>query len=341
MSASPSTCVVIVADRLTGGLGHAVALEAQALSSLGVNVVVAHPGAPSSVQYNGEGAEWIVAIPDSARQLWSIWSASRELRHDLRQLRGRSVTHAHGLRSYLVAFLAKPFGRRSVTMHVAEPTHRLKRLIVAALGSTAGLAMTVAPTTLRNWTHVWHFSPKLVGSPHPPRIESGQLRIGWYGRLDYPKRPDTWAQVAAQVAELDAGIRLVVAGEGPLKSELERTLGEYGVSADFLEAATDTADVFRAMDVLLCWSDSEGVPFVLQEATWHGVPCLINHLPGPAAYFGDTPGCISLDAVVPTLLSLRSATARARLCALQQARLLRLLRESQLHQQIHQWVLLS
>jgi len=37
---------------------------------------------------------------------------------------------------------------------------------------------------------------------------------------------------------------------------------------------------------LLTWSDSEGIPFVIQEAICAGISCLSNDLPGPAAFLG-------------------------------------------------------
>jgi glycosyltransferase involved in cell wall biosynthesis len=82
------------------------------------------------------------------------------------------------------------------------------------------------------------------------------------------------------------------------------------------------------MDVLLTWSDSEGVPFVIQEAIWAGIPCLTNDLPGPTAFLDSKElGVVDKDSVVDVLRILTDPKARSELQLEQFARLQTLLAE--------------
>ena len=72
------------------------------------------------------------------------------------------------------------------------------------------------------------------------------------------------------------------------------------------------------MDVLHTWSDSEGVPFVIQEGIWTCTLILSNDLTGPRALLGAAPSSIvSEEEATHALFVLRDAQARRDLHAQQ------------------------
>lgn len=84
--------------------------------------------------------------------------------------------------------------------------------------------------------------------------------------------------------------RLVVAGDGPLRTELERLARSLGIDdrVDFVGYTTgsDKESLYRAADVLVVPSvvaanrDVEGLPVVLLEGLSFGLPCVATHQSG-------------------------------------------------------------
>ena len=86
--------------------------------------------------------------------------------------------------------------------------------------------------------------------------------------------PEKCVDVAVDaVSKLPPDIRLVVAGEGPLRAELELRARENAPGkVTFLGQVSDLPSVLWASDVLLLTSTTEGVPGVLIEAGLCGLP---------------------------------------------------------------------
>ncbi|MEV7216411.1 glycosyltransferase [Kitasatospora cineracea] len=90
--------------------------------------------------------------------------------------------------------------------------------------------------------------------------------IAWIGALSPEKRPDL---ALAAHALLPADVHLALAGEGPLRAALAP-----GPRTHLLGPLADPAPLYRAADLLLLTSDSEGVPGVLIEAALAAVPAV-------------------------------------------------------------------
>lgn len=102
--------------------------------------------------------------------------------------------------------------------------------------------------------------------------------VGWAGRLAEIKRPGDLVRVAAQVP----ASMLVLAGDGDLRSEVERLAATHGI-ADRLRILGYVEDMgawYGSFDAFLLTSANEGAPVVAIEALAAGVPVVATDAGG-------------------------------------------------------------
>jgi glycosyltransferase involved in cell wall biosynthesis len=101
-------------------------------------------------------------------------------------------------------------------------------------------------------------------------------------RLSAPKDPLTLVRAFAVVADADNRVRLLVAGGGPLRSDVEGLAAALGVSGKvrILGARTDVADVLGASDAFILSSTWEGSPLSIMEAMAAGLPVICTAVGG-------------------------------------------------------------
>jgi glycosyltransferase involved in cell wall biosynthesis len=111
------------------------------------------------------------------------------------------------------------------------------------------------------------------------------------GRLVPRKRVATAIRA---VGETEAEIRLVVVGEGPERSNLERIAHEHGLAerVSFTGAVPNVADYLRAADFFLLPSRSEGLSNALLEAMACGLACLAPPVSGVDELFAGGRGIV-------------------------------------------------
>lgn len=116
------------------------------------------------------------------------------------------------------------------------------------------------------------------------------------GRLDNEKNPlllaDALAELCAENGDSHLDWRLTVCGEGPLEQPLRERLLERGVAeraqlCGFVPAGPRLREMYRASDLLLHASHTEGVPQVLFEAFAAGLPVVATDVGGVAATAQD------------------------------------------------------
>lgn len=122
----------------------------------------------------------------------------------------------------------------------------------------------------------------------PVRMTGGAKRVLFLGRLAEKKGvPDL---IVAMRALGDADVRLRVAGDGPMRAELEALVGRSGLrgQVEFLGHVTGAAKrrILADADVLVIPSietrsgDIEGLPVVLLEGLAAGIPCVATAASG-------------------------------------------------------------
>lgn len=113
-------------------------------------------------------------------------------------------------------------------------------------------------------------------------IGSADFVVLMVGVIRGVKRHEVALRAFATVLAARSDAWLVLAGEGPMRSDTEQLARELGIAARvlFLGHREDVADLLAAADVLLLTSRSEGVPQAVTQALGSGVPVVSTRVGG-------------------------------------------------------------
>lgn len=108
------------------------------------------------------------------------------------------------------------------------------------------------------------------------------LLIGTAGRLSPVKAQDDLIRAAGLLVPDLPGVRVLIAGDGPLRGELGALSAQLGIDRHvlFCGARDDIYDVIAALDIFVLPSLSEGVPMALLEAMALGTPVVATAVGG-------------------------------------------------------------
>src|SRR3954469_22738009 len=264
------------------------------------------------------------ALPAMVRSLGSFW-----------RLLGR-VDAVWLLGPYPLSFvfvLLAALRRRRVFLGVRQdwptyvrsrhPDSRALQLVARAMeAGWRGLArlypvVVVGPELARNYSAARAVLPVTVSMVEeeeiaPPRAGPVGFTALSVGRLETEKNPLLLADILAGLVARDPRWRLVVAGEGPLRGELDERLASLGVSehADlrgYVPIDAGLHDLYRSADYFLHVSWTEGLPQVIFEAFAARLPVVATAVGGVPDAAGEAallvpPG--SADEAVEALVRL-------------------------------------
>jgi glycosyltransferase involved in cell wall biosynthesis len=116
---------------------------------------------------------------------------------------------------------------------------------------------------------------------HIPPVDPTQgrpRRVGMVANLRPVKGIDILIRAAALVVQEDPGVEFVVVGEGPQRRELERLVGELGLTGRFhLPGIWDDIPAFLAtLDIAVLTSRAEGMPNAVLEYMAAGRPVVAS-----------------------------------------------------------------
>lgn len=141
--------------------------------------------------------------------------------------------------------------------------------------------------------------------------------LGNVGRFSAQKNPLDWVAVAEQVGRALPECRFLLAGDGPLRPDVEARLSAAGLAgrAVLTGLRRDVPRLLAAIDVFLLTSLWEGLPRVIPQALAMQVPVVANRLGGTLEAIQDqetgflcAPG--DLDCLAARCLELLGSPAR-------------------------------
>ncbi|WP_419872075.1 glycosyltransferase family 1 protein [Candidatus Pristimantibacillus sp. PTI5] len=104
------------------------------------------------------------------------------------------------------------------------------------------------------------------------------LVIGHVGRFNHQKNHAQLISIFHALQQTVSRSVLLLAGDGPLRQEMEQKAKELGIDAKvkFLGIRSDVSCLLQAFDVFVFPSHHEGLPVTLVEAQAAGLPCIIS-----------------------------------------------------------------
>ena len=137
-----------------------------------------------------------------------------------------------------------------------------------------------------------------VPRPSPNPLPFCEPRILCLGRLSAEKGPDLALAAFPSVLERFPGTRLIVAGDGPLRSELAQQAADLGIShaVDLIGWVAPDAvpSLINSVTIVLMPSRHDSLPLVALEAAWMGRPIVATRV-------GGLPECV-VDGKTGTLV---------------------------------------
>jgi glycosyltransferase involved in cell wall biosynthesis len=123
----------------------------------------------------------------------------------------------------------------------------------------------------------------IASAPGSPLSAAGDtFRIGSAGRLVPVKDYRLMVEMAHLLKERGCEIRFELAGDGPMRQEIEQLVRDRGLAEQFsiLGFVEDTESFYRRLDVYVNTSLHEGIPMSVLEAMSRGIPVVVPDVGG-------------------------------------------------------------
>ncbi|WP_427923354.1 glycosyltransferase family 4 protein [Streptomyces sp. cg40] len=301
---SPLRTVQVLGGGNAASSAHVRSL-ASGLVARGVRVTVCAPvEADHTYDFTGAGAEH-VHVPRSSDP--SSVAALRAACADA------DLVHAHGLHASFRAVLALS-GRRTPLVvtwhdraHVEGARAHLLRLLerrvvkaaVVVLGATSDLVDRARRTGARDARLAAVALPgprKAVEHEDPDRLRpkfraelgaTDRPLLVAVGSLDRQRGYDTLLDASRGWCRLDPAPLLVIAGEGPLRAELQRRIEDEELPVRLVGRRDDVGELLAAADLALLPSSWESRSVIAQEALHARVPLVATAVGGIPELVGD------------------------------------------------------
>lgn len=122
------------------------------------------------------------------------------------------------------------------------------------------------------------------------RAELGNKKIiGTIGRISEQKNLLDFVNIAEKLINKRKDLKFVILGDGPLRAQLQEFIDRKGLKNDIelLGVRSDINDLYYVLDILLMTSLWEGLPRVIPEAMFCGVPIVANSVDGVSEIIAD------------------------------------------------------
>lgn len=305
---SPMRILQVLAPAEFGGLESVVALLAGGLRGRGhdvrVALVVAGPGDGRALERAlTDGGVDVTRLELPGRAYAREWAAIAALCRRVVP----DVVHTHGYRSDVIAGAAA----RRLGIAAATTVHGftsggwrnrvyewLQRRAMRRFDAVVAVSRPLSERLARAGVSAdrLHCIPNAYRpSPGVPRDEARRALglhgdapvLGWVGRLSVEKGPDVLVRALAELRDLP--LQVAVVGDGPERATLATLAASLGVGdrIRWCGAVEGAARYFRAFDLLVLSSHTEGTPIVLFEAMAAGVPIVATAVGGVPDLVGN------------------------------------------------------
>lgn len=322
-SSAPLRIALVLATS-TGGVGRHVRGVARGLAGRSQSVAVL---GPRSTDHEFAFEQRLLADDDvkfrsveigSGLPMFGTLKAAWRLR---RLTRHADVVHAHGVRAAAVAAVGLAriplHGRLKrgpafvITFHNAMlgPTFRRRvlRFGMARLARAADAVFVVSDDLAVDLGSVARVRRAAVCADPPVfsrDVADVRSRLGLdadtpivlaIGRLHVQKGFDVLIDAAAALRDAAADAVVLIAGEGPERTNLEQRLQRSKGNVRLLGHRVDTADLIRAADVVVMPSRWEGWPLAAAEVLAVGSPLIATDVGGLPELVGDAAVVVPSD----------------------------------------------
>lgn len=219
------------------------------------------------------------------------------------------IMHSHMVHANILARLVRPLARVPVIICTAHSidergrkgSGRLRELLYRLTDPWCDLTTQVSHTGLERYVqvgavprHKIKYIPNGVDIkrfyPDPGARKRLQEKLGlektfvWLavGRFDPPKDYPNMLRAFALVLGKRLEAQLLIAGDGPLRSSMEKLAKDLSIGAQvkFLGIRRDIPELMNAADAYVLSSAWEGMPMVLLEAHATGLPIVATNVGG-------------------------------------------------------------
>jgi glycosyltransferase involved in cell wall biosynthesis len=301
----------VIQELAAGGAERVTLSLAKATVGAGGEAAVVAAAGPLGAEFPGRMFRLPLLERRPARLPAAVLAVARAIRETRPDL-----VHAHNPGVALAVAAATLRGRRPpavVTMHgVPDEEYgrtarllRLSGLPVVACGPGVSAALEAEGLRVRAMI------PNSVSDPPEalPRetlerefgLANGMPLVAAVGRLVHQKNHELAIRALADVPDA----MLVIAGDGPLRSELERTARQVGVAERVVLAGLrpDARSIVRAADAAVLPSRWEGLPLAGIEALAGGTPLVATAVRGIREVFEDGRDAVLVPAGDPAALA--------------------------------------
>jgi glycosyltransferase involved in cell wall biosynthesis/ribosomal protein S18 acetylase RimI-like enzyme len=299
----------IVGDSSFGGAAKIILRLAEKMRSEGwqVDLLTTNTVFQQAAEERGIGTVDLDVIRREIRPMWDLLGLLRLYRF-LRRER-YTVVHTHTSKAGFVGRLAAWLARVPVILHTThgfafhERSSRAKRVFYSTLERLAAhwCDRVVSVSEFhRRWALELGICgenkimaiPNGIALPEPQsRIPASELRRGWgadrddlvilsTGRLAPEKGLEDLLKAASLLRRMGQRFRVVLAGDGPLRAQLEHLAQDLAISdqVTFLGYREDVPDLLAACDLVVLPSLREGLSIALLEAMAAGKPVVATSI---------------------------------------------------------------
>ena len=297
----------IVGDSSFGGAAKIILRMAETMRSEGwqVDLLTTNAVFQQAAEENGIGTVDIDVIRREIRPFWDLlglFRLYRFLRHER-----YTVVHTHTSKAGFVGRLAAWLARVPVILHTThgfafhERSSRAKRVFYSTLERLAAYWCDRV-VSVSEFHRRWALELGICGGDKIMAIPNGiaepqsrmpalQLRRDWgahnddlvilsTGRLAPEKGLEDLLKAASLLRRMGQRFRVVLAGDGPLRGQLENLARDLAISdqVTFLGYREDIPDLLAACDLVALPSLREGLSIALLEAMAAGKPIVATSI---------------------------------------------------------------